>query len=196
MSNMGIFERYLFHFIPLVLARTCSAKEQEVHRLFANHGLLYGVPITEESKPPLQGFPWIRPRDFLRAMHQHRDLGHVLAGCDTVSSARPLLHTFWTRYRKIHPGFQLFQQIDQGKKPMELCVPLYLHGDEGVTYKRGGVLILSFQSPLGFGTSKREQELSLNLQNLGESGLPLNFLKSGMYTRILMVMCQKDMGFI
>ena len=76
---------------------------------------------------------------------------------------------------------------------MEECVPLYLHGDEGVTYKRGGVLILSFQSPLGFGTSKGDKDLSLNLQDLGEAGLPLNFNKSGMYTRMLMVVCPEEL---
>ncbi|CAL1127923.1 unnamed protein product [Cladocopium goreaui] len=126
-------------------------------------------------------------------MAQHRDLGHILAGFNSIADAKVMLRTFWTRYRKICPGFQLWQQLDQGVKKMEECVPLYLHGDEGVTYKRGGVLILSFQSPLGFGTSKGDKDLSLNLQDLGEAGLPLNFNKSGMYTRMLMVVCPKDM---
>lgn len=162
-----------------------------MERVFRLNNLFYPVPITEADRAPLQGFPWLRPRDFLRTMHQFGDLGHILAGCASLFDAREILHTFWNRYRKVCPGFQLFEQVDRGDKAFHECVPLYLHGDEGVTYKRGGVLILSFQSPLGWGTSKREKVLSLNLQNLQESGLPLNFLKSGMYTRMLMVVCPK-----
>ena len=95
-------------------------------------------------------------------------------------------------FKKICPGFQLFQQIDRGEKKIQQCVPLYVHGDEGTWFKKGGILILSFQSPLGYGTSKRDYDMSMNLKNLGESGLPLNFLKAGMYTRMLMLVCPKD----
>ena len=168
-----------------------------MHKVFTKHNLLYPVPITEESEKPLKGFPWIHPGDFLRTMAVYNDLSHILGGFPSVAEAEDLLVTFWTRYRTVYPNFELFEELDAGTREMRKCVPLYLHGDEGVTYKRRGVLIMSFQSPLGFGTSKRPQEMSLNLQNMGEAGLPLNFLKCGMYTRMLMVCCPKDcMGFV
>lgn len=89
--------------------------------------------------------------------------------------AAPVLEVFWERYRGIYPNFQLFQRIDSGNCAAKRCVPFYIHGDEGTTYKRAGALIISFQSRLGYGTSRRTKEMSVNLENLGESGLPLNF---------------------
>ena len=80
------------------------------------------------------------------------------------------------------------------EKQANQCLPLYIHGDEGVTYKKQGVLILSWQSPLGYGTSRRPREMSITLEAMGESGLPMNFLKSGMYSKMLTIVCQKDRG--
>ena len=125
-------------------------------------------------------------------MALYNDLGNILGGFNDMASAAPLLEVFWQRYRKIIPKFQLFERVDAGQCTYRQCIPLYLHGDEGVTYKKGGVLVVSFQSPLGFGTSKRPQEMSLNLESMGESGLPLNFVKCGMLTRMVNVICPKD----
>ena len=169
-----------------------SPKEASVERVFKQNSLVYPVPLTFETDSPLQEFPWLRPRDFLETLANQNDLSHLLAGFNNMTEARDLLTVFWTRFEKIHPGFQLFQDIRAGKKEMHQCIPCYIHGDEGTTYKRSGVLILSWQSPLGFGTSKRDRELSLNLESMGESGLPLNFAKSGMYSRMLSFVCHKD----
>ncbi len=163
-----------------------------MERVLRNSGLVYDVPITKVETKPLMQFPWLRPRDFLYTMYSQNDLHHILGGCSSLKQAGPVLEVFWARFKKICPGFQLFQQIDRGEKQIQQCVPLYVHGDEGTWFKKGGVLILSFQSPLGYGTSKRDYDMSMNLKNLGESGLPLNFLKAGMYTRMLMLVCPKD----
>ena len=108
-------------------------------------------------------------------------------------AAKSLLTTFWERYRKVYPQFELFAEFEDGRKRPEQCIPIYLHGDEGVTYKKGGVLIFSWQSPLGYGSSRRPHQMSMNLQDMGECGLPLNFLKSGMYSRLLSIICPKDL---
>ena len=169
-----------------------QCKEELVYKVFTKYKLFYPVPITVESASPLNGLPWLKPGDFLKRMALHNDLSHILGGFDTVAEAEDLLVTFWNRYRAIFPEFQLFPEVDAGCKRLKQCIPLYLHGDEGTTYKKRGVLIVSFQSPMGFGSSRRPQEMSLNLQNMGESGLPLNFLKCGMYTRMLLALCPKD----
>lgn len=168
------------------------AQEIYVFKAFNDNKLLYPVPTTVETEQPLQDFPWIKPGDFLQTMAKQHDLSHILGGFGSMAEAESMLVTFWTRYQQVFPNFEVFNFINSGQRSMQQCVPLYLHGDEGVTFKKRGVLFLSFQSPMGFGTSKRAQELSLNLQNIGESGLPLNFLKCGMYTRMLMVCCKKD----
>lgn len=125
-------------------------------------------------------------------MAEFNDLSNILAGHSNIAQAGDMLEIFWRRYRTIYPNFELWEHVDSGKMSVRQCVPLYLHGDEGVGYKRGGVFIMSFQSPLGFGTSKRPQQMSMNLESLEESGLPLNFLKAGMLTRMVCVICPKE----
>lgn len=140
----------------------------------------------------MEKFSWLRPSDFIQTMAMYNDLGNILGGFSTIAQAAELLEVFWQRYRLVFPEFQLFPRVDAGLCTYKQCIPLYLHGDEGICYKKGGVLIISFQSPLGFGTSKRPQEMSINLENMGEAGLSLNFVKCGMLTRMVSVICPKD----
>lgn len=154
--------------------------------------MIYPVEIEKIEHEPLTGLYWLPPRSFLYAMAQHGDLSHILGGFRNLEDAKPVLTLFWNRYQKIHPQFELFGQIAAGRKRANQCIPIYIHGDEGVTYKKNGVLIVSWQSPLGYGSSRRAREVSLNLQQVNESGLPMNLLKSGMYSRMLIIVCQKD----
>jgi hypothetical protein len=151
------------------------------------------VEISFVEEGPLKGLAWLQPRTFLEALERYNDLGHLLGGFRDMMAAKSLLTTFWERYRKVYPQFELFAEFEDGRKRPEQCIPIYLHGDEGVTYKKGGVLIFSWQSPLGYGSSRRPHQMSMNLQDMGECGLPLNFLKSGMYSRLLSIICPKDL---
>lgn len=165
-----------------------------MQRVFKENNFFYPVEMSVVEQAPLTGFVWLKPSNFIQTMAAQNDLAHILGGFSTLARAANLLETFWERYRVICPHFQLFQRVDAGLCRLRDCIPLYLHGDEGITFKKNGVLIIAFQSPLGYGTSKRPQEMSLNLQNFGESGLPLNFLKSGMLTRMVSIICPKDFG--
>ena len=153
---------------------------------------MYPVEITYVESGPLKGLPWLPPSKFLQSLCDCNDMHHILGGYANMQEAKPLLTTFWERYEQVFPDFELFAEIAAGKKRAEQCIPIYIHGYEGVTYKKGGVLILSWQCPLGYGTSRRPHEMSANLTDMGEMGLPLNLLKSGMYSRMLTIVCQKD----
>ena len=152
------------------------------------HNLLYPVDVTEENDPPLHKFPWIKPSHFLESLSNMNDLGILLAGKSSVAEAAPILEVFWDRYRRVLPQHQVFSS----GKPLSQCLPIYLHGDEGITYRKAGVLIVAWQSALGFGSSRRGQEVALNYERMEGAGLPLNMLKSGMLTRLLTVVCPKE----
>ncbi len=163
-------------------------------RVLKDNNLLYPVEISTVEHGPLAGLAWLPPRSFLFALAKTGDLSHILGGFNSMKDASSMLTVFWERYKAIHPSFKLFEEIAAKRKRPEQCVPIYLHGDEGVTYKKHGVLIFSWQSPLGYGSSRRAREISLNLEAMGENGLPLNFLKSGMYSRMLTIVCKKEGG--
>ena len=169
---------------------TSQSEEEGVHQVFAEHKFYYPVTVTTEELPPLQGFPWIKPSDFLRSLHRMNDLNHLLGGHD-LKTARPILKKFWQKYRGCYPMHQLWEHIDSGRKRPEQCLPLFLHGDEGTSFKKGGIFICSFQGAIGFGTSKQAKDVDQNLRAVDE-GIPLNFLKTALQTRVLICCCPKD----
>lgn len=154
--------------------------------------MFYPVRINYVQNGPLKGLAWLPPSVFLETLARMNDLCHILGGFRNMEEARPILTTFWDRYRIFFPHHELWNDIDAGRKQASQCIPLYLHGDEGTTYKRQGVLIVSWQSPLGYGSSRRPHHMAVNLADMGEAGLPLNFLKSGTFTRMLTIITPKD----
>jgi len=171
--------------IPWVIA-----EEDGVTEVLRLNNFYYPVEISFENTPPLSSFPWIEPSKFLQSMGKMNDLTHLLGGKSLVE-ARTLLVNFWKHYREIFPMHQLFRDFDAHKKRPWECLPIFLHGDEGVHYKKNGILVLSLQGAFGFGSSKRAAELGENLRAFGE-GIPLNFLRTGFQTRILIAVCPKE----
>lgn len=135
-------------------------------------------------------FPWIKPSEFVKAMSAHNDMRRLLAGKDSLAEAGPMLVSFWKKFQALNPQHELFQtSLDLAR-----CIPVYLHGDEGTTYKKSAVLIISFQTVYGFGSRKRSLEecMSEYEQELESCGIPVNFCKTGLQTRFLSVVAPKD----
>ena len=160
-------------------------QEDVIVSVLTEYKLLYDVKIHLEQRLPLAGFPWLRPSDFLRSMGSLNDLSHILGGRRNVRDAEEVLLTFWKRFEAICPKHQLFEDARMGVKDLRRCLPMYLHGDEGTTYRKSGVLVISWQSAFGYGCSKRASELP-------SEGIALNFLKTGFQTRMLALVCPKD----
>lgn len=106
-------------------------------------------------------------------------MSKVLGG-QTLDEAQGMLEDFWNKFRCLYPNHQIFADPT---KPLAKCIPLMLHGDEGVHFKKNGLLVLHMQGIIGHGCSKRGVELD---------GIPINFLRSGFHTRLLILVCPKD----
>ena len=152
---------------------------------------MYPVEIAIVESAPLSGYPWIRPSDLLQSMARMNDLSRLLGGMQTVSEAEGVLTAFWKRYRDIFPAHQLWKDVGSGRKKVSQCLPCYIHGDEGTTYRKCGVLILSWQSAFGMGCSKRDKEVAKRATEVGAS-IPLNFIQTGLQTRLLSMVCPKE----
>ena len=161
--------------------------------MFHRHNLFYPVQITTCAEAPLDGFPWIRPTDFLKTLGRLNDLGQILGGRRSIQDAEKMLNLFWSRYRAIYPKFELFDEVRAGHRQLGRCIPVFIHGDEGTTYKRSGILILSLQGALGEGTSKRCPEAVAKCEYPSKNEeMRLNFLRPGRETRMLILVCPKD----
>ena len=124
--------------------------EERHHPILKKNGLALPIDLSPLSGDLVEGFPRLRPLDFLDYMAKSGNL-HRLLGGRQVRGARKLLEDFWSNYKFIHPDFELFsiQNVDYG-----LCVPIYIHADGGRGYKKSEFMVASWSSVIGSGTGK------------------------------------------
>ncbi|CAE7836337.1 unnamed protein product [Symbiodinium sp. CCMP2592] len=82
-----------------------------------------------------------------------RNLLHTLCGLSEPDIARcdAIWTCFWSRYRKIYPNHDVFRRAQAGEINLAKTIALIVHGDEGRTKKKTGILIVSCHSILGYG---------------------------------------------
>lgn len=127
--------------------------ERDVQRVVAKQGTKLDIPISRLQLGN-QEIPWLNPRDWMEWLVR-KGLWPTFGGAEPnqydVSDA--VWATFWDQYEKVCPDFELFSHtwIDKSK-----CAAFMVHGDEGRSLKRQGILVTSLQSCLGKGfDSKR-----------------------------------------
>lgn len=129
---------------------------------------------------------WINPKAWLQFIINH-GLLYMLSGL--IYETRNLVGTvwteFWRRYEILNPDFSLFS--DDNFDPA-YTIGLFLHGDEGRTLKRGGLMVTSIQSVLGHGF--REKRLK---RRRDESRLHVNFAGHTFLTRFVLSVYPKTM---
>ena len=138
---------------------------------------------------PFIDFPCIKPSSWVGVLDK-RDCLHHLFGLGedfaTLEAAKPKLLEFWAKYELSHGGHQVYDLASSGKLDLGNCLPIYLHGDEGVTFKKEGALVVSFYSPLGQGVAcRRVGQLD------GSATLEMHFLGHCFKTRFVMATMMK-----
>ena len=165
-------------------------QEEIVSSVFRKFNFYYNVELSTEEAAPLTGFTWLKPSNLIRAMYKNNDLSHLLGG-KSLEESESMLLTFWSKYKALFPKHQLWSDVQKNGKDLRKCLPLFLHGDEGVHYRKSGLLVLSFQGVVGYGSSKRSKDLKEQFKNTGRS-IPINFLRTGFQTRMLILVCPKE----
>ena len=130
-------------------------KEDIVARCFAKHGLRLNVEMSYGCVGDYSRYPYIKPESFIKALDRAGKLDKFLGLGEqvrTIEAAGPSLTDFWNKFKLIHGTHQVFELAASGRVKLHQCVPVYLHGDEGTTYKKDGCLCMSMHCPLGRGT--------------------------------------------
>ena len=70
----------------------------------------------------------------------------TLAAVEDHKSAPAQLQLFWDRFRLLRPNHEIFELEKTGGVVLERTLPMMLHGDEGRSKKRQGVLCISCHS--------------------------------------------------
>ena len=122
--------------------------------------------------------PWISPENWLRFIVQN-GLWPTLAGVQRHDweGARQNWSEFWSTYEQINPSFELFEVARSKQIDLSRTAAWLIHGDEGRTLKRGGLLVTSLQSALGRGYDQKRTK------GQGVSKLQVNFAGHSFCTR-------------
>ena len=140
------------------------------HHVFRTFGQSIDVKISKTDLPSKRNFPYVGMSEWLRYIVENDQLEH-LVGVQDVSAMRPLLTTFWNRWKKLHPDHVIFGRNDLEFRK-DMCIPVLHHGDEGRGQKKKQLMVLSTHGMLGKGSrpSNRSQEEN----DLGRPDGPLN----------------------
>ena len=104
------------------------------------------VQITIQKKKPLPRtlkvwWPVLKMSDWVQVMLQSCPQ-ILLCGYSLQDTGwQQILKSFWDHYQATNPGHEVFMQ----DKPRGLCVPYYLHGDEGRYLRNKPIMIEAFQ---------------------------------------------------
>ena len=129
-----------------------TGHENRLGDVFEEFGLSANVPLSFVDVGLQKKHPILRTRDFITTLDSKGKLDLLLCG-----NTRATYLKFWDTYRKNaseHPVF------GKDRKELSLCVPIWLHADEGTGPKRRPVMVVQYQPVLGQGTSRGGQGLN------------------------------------
>lgn len=160
----------------------CSERnsERDVQKIVKKQRTQLDIPIHNISCDGTD-LPWVSPESWLQFIVRN-GMWPVMAGCclHDYEGARRKWEQFWTTYKEIHPGFGLF---DDDNVDLSRCAAFFIHGDEGRTLKKGGMMVTSLQSALGRGYDEKR------VRRPGEGGrhdLQVNFAGHSFTTRFIL----------
>ena len=151
--------------------------ERGVNKVVQKHGTTLPIPITEMD---IRGkkVPWISPKSWLQYIINN-GLLYILSGLHVQErdSVGQTWQDFWRKYEILHPMYSLFQSDNFDPAT---TIGLYIHGDEGRTLKKGGIMVTSLQSILGWGFDKKRLKRPRD-----ERKLQINFTGHTFITRLV-----------
>ena len=126
--------------------------ERDSHQVIKKQKSVLDIPVKTIQCDGIP-LPWISPESWLVYLVDN-GLWPLLAGCERhdYAGADHNWSRFWEAYKKIDPSFDLFHMegIDYSK-----TAAMLIHGDEGRTLKKNGIMITSLQSCLGRGYDEK-----------------------------------------
>ena len=152
--------------------------ESSSSKYFEKRGLSCPIEIQQLDVGDGTMHPVLKVTDFLQALAEANKLP-LLWGSTNNESYTEVLPKFWRRWKAHDPLHAVFSEH---KGRMAHVLPLQIHGDEGETLKKTGVMILNWQSPIGFGLAGSDDD---------PSAMSLNYVGNSYATRFLYTVCHK-----
>ena len=159
--------------------------ERDVHRVVKAQRTRLNVQISDLQVQG-QRLPWINPRAWLQFIISH-GLVYMMSGLhfEEKHLVGDVWKKFWEQYLPLHPGF------DVPSFNYDKTIALFVHGDEGRTLKRGGLMVTSIQSVLGVGFDQKRLKRPRFANDVGK--LHVNFAGHTFLTRFVISVIPKTL---
>ena len=170
-------------------------EEDVVSKVLAKHKLRLNMEISFGTVGHDRKYPYIKAASVVKSLERHGKLSRLLGfehlgpEYNYLAACGDLLEDFWRKHRPLHDTHEVFARADAGAIRLRNSVPVYLHGDEGTTYKKDGCLVLSIHTPLGAGTVS--QKMGPVVAN-GRDAARNNFAGNALETRFMLGALLKD----
>ena len=157
--------------------------EEYVHKLFRKYNLTIDMKpqLLNVGEGELATLPYIRFSSWVRYLMDQDLLSEHL--CGVTSERMPgMLTEFWQRYKAVHGSHELFSLPNIN---LAECLPVFSHVDEGRTYKKQGILVLSVHGAIGKGTRSYKRRVGVRRLHIKQDGMGLNYSGSSWGTQFM-----------
>ena len=157
--------------------------ETGVQKVLNDNGCNVPVPVQYVDLPSQKRFPYVLTSDWIKFLAVSDRL-HYLIGTKDKMERRQLCLEFWRRFELVRPAHPVFAMARAGQ--IDLCDtwPLLHHGDEGRSFRKLPIMILSTHGVLGAGCSQAADGNKADYP-MDENPMRLNFLGSTMTTHFI-----------
>ena len=157
--------------------------EEGVHKVLSDCGCSLPVPLQYADLPSQKDVPYINMTDWVKFLGETGRLKYIVGTNDRLER-REICYHFWSRLERIRPHHPIFKMARENLLDLRDTEPLLHHGDEGRTYKRAAIMIISTHGLLGSGSRKAEDG---NKRDYSPENDPmrLNFLGSTLTTHYI-----------
>ena len=161
--------------------------EVGTHKFFRKYGLCLDLPIESTylgQSADLRNFPYVKFSSWVQFLLDSGRLTKQLVGCSSIRKMRAVLKEFWSRYQDLDNEHPVFRLAQEGQLDLEFTIPCFSHSDEGRSYKKEALWMISIHGVLGRGTRKY-LELGRHKVPVSRNQFGLNFLGHTLSTQFL-----------
>ena len=168
--------------------------EVGVHNVLRQYG--YSCPVridyADLGNEEMKSFPFIYLSSWLAYLGIRR-ISRQLVGTSSLAVMKKVLGEFWSRFKTVNPGHEVFDLAESGQLQLKYTIPYYSHSDEGRTYKKEALWIYSVHGCLGRGTSHYLQRKK-HLARFHRNEFGLNFVGQTWGTQLLIATMLREVS--
>ncbi|CAE7770511.1 unnamed protein product [Symbiodinium sp. CCMP2592] len=159
-----------------------SHSENGAHKVFKEAGCALDIPLSYVDLSTQKAMPYITMTSWVQFLNKTNRL-HYLTGLKNALERQRVCYEFWQRVKVLRPDHPVFTLAAAGRVRLEDVVPLLHHGDEGRSYRKTPIMIISTHGLLGRGSHTAERPK--HKVAVEDDCMGLNFLGSTVTTHFI-----------